>query len=292
MSASAEQLARRVLRVELRARKVSGGMISGAYRSAFRGQGLEFLEVREYVPGDDVRGIDWNVTARTGRPHLKRYAEDRDETVMLLLDVSRSTRIGDRALKSEAMIGIFAAMASAATRSRDQTGCILFSDRVERYLAPDRGEQHLLVMIREALACEAAGPGTNVGAALDFLRKVRRRRALAIVVSDFQAPEFAQSLRTTARQHDLVAISVHDRREAELPDCGLIDFEDTETGERFAVDSGAAPIRDAYRAAWAKRVEELRELFRGASVDHLAIEAGSGYAGALTGFLRARAARA
>lgn len=288
---TAEQLARNVLLTELRARKTAEGLVSGAYRSAFRGQGLEFLEVREYVAGDDVRGIDWNVTARTGRPYLKRYAEDRDETVMLLLDVSRSTFIGVQPRKAEAMVEIFAALASAATRSRDQVGCILFSADVDRYIAPSRGQQHLLCLIREALAVESPAGGTGVAAALRFLCKVNKRRALAFVISDFLAADFSGDLRTSARQHDLIALSVFDSREAELPDCGLIDFEDAETGDRFTLDSGHPGVRAAYADAWRDRAEALRDLFRTAGVDHIAMAAESDRAAALIRFLRARAAR-
>jgi uncharacterized protein (DUF58 family) len=290
MIVTAEQLARNVLRAELRARKTAGGLVAGAYRTVFKGQGLEFLEVRDYVPGDDVRAIDWNVTARSGRPHVKRYAEDRDETVMLLLDVSASTRIA-AARKSQSMIEVYAALACAAIRSNDQAGCILFSGQVDLYLPAARGEKQLLRLIREALAFDAPSSGTNVGAALNFLGKIRRKRALAFVISDFQTPDCGRELRVAARQHDLIAFSVFDPREAELPDCGLLDLDDAETGARWSIDTHHPGVRAAYAEAWRERSQSLGRLFDAAGVDHLDLAAGASHQAAITRFLHARALR-
>jgi uncharacterized protein (DUF58 family) len=288
-----EELSRKVRGLELRARKVSGGLISGAYHSAFKGRGIEFLDVREYVPGDDARSIDWNVTARAGHPFVKRFSEERDETVMLLVDGSLSMRFGSAsAAKCEAAAEIFAVLASAAIRNNDHAGLILFTDEVKLYLAPARGGAHLLRMIREVLAFDPPFGGTNLAAALEFLGRVRRRRSLAFLISDFFARNFDKPLRAQARHHDLIAIPIHDPRETQLPDCGLMEFEDAETGEFFTLDTSDPLVRGAYeREAW-RRSHSLDELFSRANVDALRIAAGSDYLPDLIAFLRRHARRA
>ena len=287
---TAEELSRKVRGLELRARKVSGGLISGAYHSAFKGRGIEFLDVREYVPGDDTRSIDWNVTARAGHPFVKRFSEERDETVMLLVDGSLSMRFGSQpAAKCETAAEIFAVLASAAVQNGDHTGLIFFTDEVKLYLPPARGGPHLLRMIREVLAFNPPRGGTNLAVALDFLGRVRRRRSLALVISDFLARGFDKSLRAQARHHDLIAIPIHDPRETQLPDCGLMEFEDAETGLPFTLDTSDPLVRGAYeREAW-RRSHSLDDLFRRAGVDALRISAASTYLPDLIAFLRRHA---
>lgn len=290
---TAEELARKVRGLELRARKASGGLISGAYRSAFKGRGVEFLDVREYVPGDDVRSIDWNVTARAGHPFIKRFSEEREETVMLLVDGSLSMDFGSSGgSKRDAAAEIFAILATAAIHSNDQVGLILFAGDVKLYLQPERGGAHLLRMIRDVLAYDPPPGVTNLAGALEFLGHVRRRRSLAFVISDFRARSFDKALRAQARHHDLIAIPIHDPREMNLPDCGLIEFEDAETGERFALDSSDPLVRGAYeRDAW-RRMHSLDDLLRNAGVEALRIAAGSDYLRDLIAFLRRHARRA
>jgi uncharacterized protein (DUF58 family) len=281
------ELARQVRLVELRARRASAGVISGAWHSAFKGRGIEFHEVREYVPGDDVRAIDWNVTARAGRPYIKRFAEERDQTVMLLVDGSRSNLIPKSALVGE----LCALLAFAATGNRDGVGLILFTDQIELYLAPGRGMPHVLRLIREVLAFQPRGAGTRIAPALEFLAHVQRRRSLVFLISDFQDRDWERSLRVAARRHELIALPVSDAREQRLPACGLVMFRDPETGERFEIDTADAGVRSAWEAAARHRTEWLREAFRSAGVDHLSIEAGSDYTRRLVTFLQRRAKR-
>jgi uncharacterized protein (DUF58 family) len=286
---TAEELSRKVRGLELRARKMTGGLISGAYHSAFKGRGVEFLDVREYVPGDDARTIDWNVTARAGHPFVKRYAEERDETVILLMDASLSMRCG---AKSETAAEIFAILASAAVQNRDRTGLILFSSQVDAYIPPACSGPHLLRMIREVLAYQPRTGGTDIACALEFLGRVRHRRSLAFLISDFLGRGFEKLLRAQARHHDLIAVPIFDAREAQLPDCGLMDFEDAESGETFTIDTSDEATRTAYELAAWRRCDALDNLFRTSGVDGLRIAAGSDYLPGLIGFLRRHARKA
>ncbi len=289
---TAAELARKVRLVELRARRASGGVLSGAWHSAFKGRGVEFHEVREYVPGDDVRAIDWNVTARAGRPYIKRFAEERDQTVILLVDGSRSHRIpGRTATKSEVVAELCAVLAFAAVSNRDAAGLILFTSGVDLYVPPGRGVAHVLRLIREVLAFRPSGTGTHIGGALEFLARVQRRRSLVFLVSDFQDRGWERALRVVGRRHDVIALPVSDPRELRLPDCGLAAFEDAENGSRFLIDTSDAGVRQAWEAAARSRTAHQRESFRSAGVDHLEIEAGSDYIRPLIGFLRGRGKR-
>jgi uncharacterized protein (DUF58 family) len=287
------ELARRVRLTELRGRKVAGGVVSGAYHSAFKGQGIEFLEVREYVPGDDTRSIDWNVTARMGRPHLKRFAEEREQTVILMVDGSRSSRFGSGAAqKSDTAAEVYAVLASAASRNKDQTGAIIFTSEVEVYVPPGRGESHVLRLIRELLVFQPKQKGTNIGRALDFLSRVRRRRCLVFLISDFQDERYEAPLRTAAKRQDLVALSIFDPREEQLPDCGLMEMEDAESGELCTIDTADPDVRRLYAYAAEERLVRLRETLSSAGVDHLRIETGTDYFPLLVAFLRVHGKRA
>jgi uncharacterized protein (DUF58 family) len=294
---TAEELSRRVRGLELRARKMTGGLISGAYHSAFKGRGIEFLDVREYVPGDDTRTIDWNVTARAGHPFVKRYAEERDETVMLLVDGSLSMRFGSGDMaKCDTAAEIFAILASAAVQNHDRTGLILFSQEVDVYVPPACSGLHLLRMIRDVVAYQPGEGGTDIARALEFLGRVRRRRSLAFLISDFVVSGFVRGfdkpLRAQAKHHDLIAVPIHHPLESQLPDCGLIDFEDAETGEIWTVDTSDEQVRGGHeREAW-RRSEGLASLFRSAGVDALHIAAGSDYLANLVAFLRLHAKKA
>jgi uncharacterized protein (DUF58 family) len=281
------ELARQVRLVELRARRASAGVMSGAWHSAFKGRGVEFHEVREYVAGDDVRAIDWNVTARAGRPYIKRFAEERDQTVMLLVDGSRSNINPKIALVGE----LCALLAFAATGNRDGVGLILFTDQVELYLPPRRDVAHVLRLIREVLAFQPRGAGTRIAPALEFLARVQRRHSLVFLISDFQDRDWERSLKVAARRHELIALPVSDPREQRLPDCGLVMFRDPETGERFEIDTSDAGVRSAWEAASRERTGRLRDAFGSAGVDYLSIEAGSDYTRRLAMFLQRRAKR-
>jgi uncharacterized protein (DUF58 family) len=283
---TAAELARKVRLIELRARRIVAGMISGAYHSAFKGQGVEFQEVREYVPGDDTRAIDWNVTARVGRPYLKRYAEERDQCVVILLDASRSQLFGEpSAVKKDVAAEIFAALAFAAAYNKDETALILFTDEVELYIPPSRGPRQVLRLIREVLAWQPRGKRTSLARALEFLCRVRRRRSLVFVISDFQDRGFEHQLRTAARFHEVVAFRIEDSREAALPDCGLMDFVDAESGERWILDTADPVVRRVWTERAESRDAELRGIFRSAGVDHLRVETGEDYLRRLVPFL-------
>jgi uncharacterized protein (DUF58 family) len=284
------ELRRKVLQLELRARKTLGHVTTGAYRSAFRGKGIEFEDIREYAPGDDTRSIDWNVTARLGRTHVKRFSEEREQTLMFLVDASSSTLFGSgSSRKIDAIAELFAVLSLVAVSSRDEVGLILFTDRVELYVPPAKGIVHVQRMIREVLAFEPRGTATNLAAALEFLTKVRRKKAFVFLISDFLVEPFERELRTCAARHDLVAISVFDPRETAVPDCGLMEFEDSESGAHALLDTHDPRVRDAFEIAAKQQRERLEDVFRSAGVDHLHVQAGSDFIPQLARFLRAHA---
>jgi uncharacterized protein (DUF58 family) len=285
-------LAQKVRLLELRARKTLGHLTFGAYRSAFRGQGVEFQEIREYVPGDDTRSIDWNVTARLGRPFLKRFSEEREQTVMFVVDGSSSTFFGSGpSQKRDAIAEVFATLALAASNNNDEVGLVRFTDAVELYVPPAKGSLHILRLIREMADFESRDAGTDITAALDFLMKIRHRRSFVFLLSDFLARDFERALRICAKRHNVVAVSAFDAREEQLADCGLMELEDPESGDRWLLDSGDAEVRKAYRTMTEQRKAQLRDLFQSAGIDHLRVEAGTDFFPDLVRFLRNHARR-
>jgi uncharacterized protein (DUF58 family) len=249
-------------------------VFSGAYRSAFRGQGLEFAEVREYVPGDDIRSIDWNVTARAGRPFVKRFDEERELTVVVALDLSGSLAFGSRArAKRDAAAEAGALLSLAAARNRDRVGLLLFTDRVELYLPPGKSRARALRIARELLAFEPEGRGTDVAGALGFLNRVLRRRAVVFLLSDWRAAAFERPLAHLARRHDVVALDVADPLERLAPAGGLIRVRDLETGRTGWIDASSATARAAWRGAVVRREKALEQTFRRVGVAHLALQA-------------------
>jgi uncharacterized protein (DUF58 family) len=290
---TAAEVRRTVLHLELRARKTMSRVTAGAYRSAFRGKGVEFEEIREYVPGDDVRSIDWNVTARLGRPHLKRYSEEREQSLMFVVDASRSTLFGSgSARKMDAIAELFAVLSFAAVSNNDEVGLILFTDEVELYVPPAKGMVHVQRMIRDVLAFEPRGTSTNLAGALEFLMQVRRKRSFVFLISDYLAENFQAALRACAGRHDVVAVSVFDAREEALPDCGLVELEDPESGNHRIVDTSDPRVRVAFESAAQRRRETLSGMLRAADVDYLRVEAGGNFIPQLARFLSAHAKRA
>jgi len=254
------ELLAQVRRLTIRSRRAVEEVFSGAYRSAFRGKGLEFAEVREYVPGDDVRSIDWNVTARHGHPFVKRFDEERELTVVVALDLSASLRFGTRArTKREAAAEAGALVALAASRNRDRVGLLLFTDRVELYLPPSKSRARSLRIVRELVAFEPKGTGTDLGSALAFLGRVLRRRAVVFLISDWIADSFDRPLNLLARRHELVTIEVEDPFEDSIPDRGLILARDLETGKTRLVDLGVSAARREWRAQKGRRHRALHE---------------------------------
>ncbi len=291
--ATTKDLMARAAQIRIIANRLSDDRMSGEYHSTFKGQGVEFDEVRPYVPGDDVRSIDWNVTARTGTPFIKRFSEERELTVMFLVDVSGSQSYGSRARsKSELAAEIACVLALAAIRNQDKIGLILFSDRIVKYLPPRKGRTSVMRIVREVLAAEdESRGGTDIEAALRFFAGVHRRRSVVFVVSDFRddAHEWLKPLRVAARRHDLVAVRVSDPAEDELPDAGLVEVEDPETGATALVDTSSPRVRAAFAAAARRRREAAESFFVRNGIDTVAASTGAPYMQSLLALFRRRA---
>jgi uncharacterized protein (DUF58 family) len=253
---------------------------------------MEFEEVREYQPGDEIRRIDWNVTARQGKPFVKRFREERELTVMLVVDVSGSQDFGSAGqLKRELAAEVGATLAFSAIKNNDKVGLIAFSDHIERYVKPDKGLRHVLRVIRELLALQATGKGTDIAGALDYLSRVSTRRAVVFLISDFQAGGYDRQLRVAKRRHDLIPIAISDPREASLPNVRYIDLVDSESGERITVDTSSAAFRREYQRLVADSDEIRRKSFRRCKADAIDLVTGQSFVEPLTRFFRAREAR-
>ncbi len=286
------ELLAQVRRLTIKSRRAVEEVFSGAYRSAFRGQGLEFAEVREYVPGDDIRAIDWNVTARAGHPFVKRFDEERELTVVVAIDLSGSEEFGSRSrTKRETAAEAGALLALAAARNRDRVGLLLFTDKVELYLPPAKSRARALRLVREMLAFEPTGRGTDLAHALAFLGRVVRRHAIVFVISDWIAPPFDRQLAYLARRHELVAIEVEDPLESELPLAGLIRARDLETGRATWIDLGSRRSKAEWRGERARRARELSAAFIRGRAGRIALATGSPAAPALIRHFEARARR-
>jgi uncharacterized protein (DUF58 family) len=285
---------RKVRRIEISTRGLVNDVFSGQYHSVFKGRGMDFSEVREYEPGDDIRSIDWNVSARTGRPHVKIFEEERELTVILLVDASASGNFGssDR-MKGEIAVEICALLAFSAIKNNDKVGLLIFTDRVEKFVPPRKGRLHVLRVIRELLYYQPSHQQTDLGTALDYLNRAVRRRSVVFLVSDFLVDEanFRRSLRVANRKHDLVAIQIHDPREASLPPVGLVELQDAETGERLLIDTSDSRFRQAVSNDAESRQNRLLKLFQSTSVDHVQIATDRPYDLPLIGFFKNRARR-
>jgi uncharacterized protein (DUF58 family) len=283
---------RQVQRIHVRTRRLVDGIFAGEYHSVFKGRGMEFAEVREYVPGDDVRTIDWNVTARMGQPFVKQYVEERELTVMLLVDLSASGRFGSvQKLKTEIAIELCGVLALSAIRNNDKVGMILFTDTVEKYIAPQKGRNRALRVIREMLAFEPARRGTDLGRALEYLDAVHRRRSVSFLMSDFIASGYERPLRLAHRRHDIIPVCITDRRETSLPRLGLINLRDLETGATVMVDTDSAAVRRDFARRQQAALERRRRLFRSMSLDSVEVTTDEPYIHALMRFFRLRERR-
>ncbi len=284
-----EEVTREVRRIEITTRHLVRDIVAGEYSSAFRGRGVEFAEVREYQPGDDVRTIDWNVTARLGSAYVKRYLEERELSVMFVVDVSASGIFGSlRRTKSDLAVELCAVLALAAARNNDRVGSILFTNRVERHLGPAKGRRHTLRVISELLAFEPAGRGTDVGAALAELEPSLRHRAVIFILSDFLAPDFGTTIARLARRHDVVALHLVDPRERTLPDTGIVTLWDPESGEWRRVDTSDSGVREYFHRRADEFDSALERRLRERGVDLLRLETGRSYAEPLLTFFRRR----
>jgi len=293
-----------VRRVEIRTNRLVNDMMVGAYLSHFKGRGMDFEELRDYIPGDDVRDIDWNVTFRMGRPFVKRFREERELPVLLVVDVSASGAFGSaRRSKREFAAEIAATLAYSAARSSDKVGLLLFTDQVELYLPPRKGRRQILRIIREMLAFQPKHRGTNIPAALTFLNHIVNRRSIVFLLTDFlhsfgpsasgvqAGRDMVQEIGMTNARHDLVCVHLHDPRESELPNAGLLTIEDAETGEMLELDSGRAAVRQTYAATNAQRLAELDRALRRASVDTLRFSTTESFAQTLQRFFETRLGR-
>jgi uncharacterized protein (DUF58 family) len=270
---SAKDILKRVRRIEIRSRGLSREIFAGQYHSAFRGRGMSFSEVREYRLGDDVRDIDWNVTARSSKPHIKIYEEERELTVMLLVDVSASSSFGTTAqTKKDLQAEIAAVLAFSASQTGDKVGCMLFTDRVEKFIPPKKGRAHILAIIRQLLEFTPAGQGTSLAEPLRYLSNVLPKRSTAFVLSDFLFPAqdegpLRDALKIASSKHDVVAVRTADRREGEMPDVGPVEFVDAETGKRLWVDTSSRRVREDYGEAHRARVASIVALLKHYKVD-------------------------
>jgi len=287
---TSEELLQRVRKIEIKTRGLSRNIFAGEYHSQFKGRGMTFSEVREYQPGDDVRSIDWNVTARMNRPYVKIFEEERELTVMLLIDVSGSRNFGTISqMKRDMMAEVAATLAFSTIENNDKVGVIFFSDKVEKFIPPKKGKTHVLHIIRELLSFEPTDTGTDINAALEYLINAQKRRCTAFLISDFITANGDQ-LRVTgnatpvviaSRKHDLNAIQIYDRLDAEMPNVGLLKVKDAETGKRLWVDTAVRATREAYAAAWRKQQDTLENVYLKTGINHVSVQTGEDFVKAL-----------
>ncbi|MCH7562695.1 MAG: DUF58 domain-containing protein [Gemmatimonadetes bacterium] len=286
------EILKKVRRVEITTRGLVNEVFSGEYHSVFKGRGMSFAEVREYQYGDDIRSIDWNVTARTGAPFVKIFEEERELTVMLVVDVSASGDFGTRRqMKGEVAVEICALLAFSATKNNDKVGLIIFSDRIEKFVPPRKGRRHVLRVLRELFYHEPEGRGTDLAVALEYLSHVVRRRAVVFMVSDFMAPDFTRPLSVAGRRHDVIAVRMGDRREVELPPLGYVEFEDAETGERMLVNTSNKRFRREWEALVTQSRADQDKAFQRSKVDVIDIQTDEPYERPLMKFFKERERR-
>ncbi|MCD8194413.1 MAG: DUF58 domain-containing protein [Tannerellaceae bacterium] len=277
------ELLKKVRRIEIKTRGLSRNIFAGQYHSAFKGRGMAFSEVREYQYGDDIRDIDWNVTARYVRPYIKVFEEERELTVMLLIDVSGSRDFGSvNVMKKEVITEIAATLAFSAIQNNDKIGVIFFSDKIEKFIPPQKGRKHILYIIRELIDFHPQDTRTDVGQVLKYLTNAIKKRCTAFVISDFiDKGNFKDALTIANRKHDVVAIQVYDRREAELPAVGLMKIKDAETGQERWIDTSSSSVRRTYREWWERRQAEMNDSFKKSRVDAVSILTEDDYVRAL-----------
>lgn len=287
----ANELLKKIRKIEIKTRGLSQNIFAGEYHSAFKGRGVIFSEVREYEPGDDVRDIDWNVTSRHNKPYVKVYEEERELTVMLLVDVSGSRDFGAVGeLKKEKMAEIAATLAFSSIQNNDKVGVIFFSDKIEKFIPPKKGRKHILLIIREIINFEAESKGTDIDVALKFLTNAIKKRSTAFVISDFiDTHDYFKSMSIANRKHDLTAIQVYDRRDAEMPDVGLVRMRDMETGVDMWIDTSSKKARQAYAKEWYRRQQELASVTTRSGVDLASVTTDEDFVKALLGLFRRRA---
>ena len=290
MSTSA--LLKKVRKIEIKTKGLSNHIFAGEYHTAFKGKGMAFSEVREYQPGDDIRSIDWNVTARYNSPFVKVFEEEREMTVMLLIDVSASGNFGTQEqFKRELATELAAILAFSAIKNNDKVGVIFFTDKVEQFIPPKKGKSHILRIIREVLAFQPTGKGTDIAGALEYFSAVIKKRSICFILSDFMSNEFDRPLKIASKKHDLVALRIHDTREDTLPNVGLVPMQDAETEKMLFVDTSSKKVRDNFAKNRAQATEKLRKLLPASGVDLIDITTGKDYVKPLINFFKTRGKR-
>lgn len=287
-----KEVLNKIHRIQITTSRMVTDAFAGHYQSVFKGQGMEFSEVREYQPGDDIRSIDWNVTARSNRPFVKKFMEERELTIMLLLDISRSSSFGTvNVLKSQLAAELSSVLAMSAIKNNDKIGLIAFSDRIEKFVPPKKGLSHVLRIIREALYFTPEGRGTDIPLALQYLSRVTHRKTVTFLISDFYSEVYEKPLSIANRMHDIIALTITDPREIDLPDIGIINLEDAETGETFLFDTSSHQAREEYRLNSIRLLNERKRVFGSINVDHIDIRTDIPYPRELYRFFRMRERR-
>lgn len=287
-----KDILKKIQQIQIHTRRLVNEAFVGEYHSVFKGRGMEFDEVREYQPGDEIRTIDWNVTARMGRPFIKRYVEERELTVMLLVDVSASGNFGSiKHLKNEVATEICAILAFSAIKNNDKVGMIMFTDKIEKFIPPKKGPKHVLRVIRELLCSQPTGKGTNISVALEYLNKITHRRTISFIVSDFIANDYSHAVRIANKRHDMIAITIADPREQELPNVGFIELRDAESGEILLLDTADSLARKEFGALNNRRRQEQSRLFRSMGVDEILINTNRHHVEPIVRFFRMREKR-
>ncbi len=288
-----QELLKKVRKIEIKTRGLSSHIFSGEYHSAFKGRGMAFSEVREYMPGDDIRAIDWNVTARFNHPFVKVFEEERELTVILIVDVSASGEFGThKQFKKDLITELCAVLSFSAIQNNDKTGIIFFTDKIEKFIPPKKGKSHILRIIRELIEFKPENKKTNISEALRYTANVIKKRSIAFLISDFMDKGYEDTLKLAGKKHDLVALHVYDDREAELPEAGIVRLKHAETGDLIEVDTTDPEVRNAYRAMWLKRDKELKDVFARSGVDYTKIRTDQSYVQPLMQLFKKRERRA
>jgi uncharacterized protein (DUF58 family) len=284
-----KEILKKIRHIQITTSRMVTDVFAGQYQSVFKGKGMEFHEVREYLPGDEIRTIDWNVTARMGHPYVKKFVEERELTVMLILDASMSCRFGSvKQFKNQLAAELCSVLAFSAIQNNDRVGLMIFTDRIERFIPPRKGTRHVLRVIREALYYKPQGKSTNISLALEYLNRVMKRKTITFLISDFFDEGFKNILSVSNKRHDVVAVTITDPREIELPDVGIIDLDDAETGKKFTVDTSDRNFRKEYKNDAFKKFKERQKLLRSINVDNIDIRTDMPYTKELIKFFKSR----
>jgi uncharacterized protein (DUF58 family) len=287
-----KEILKKVRRIEIGTKRLVNDLFSGEYHSTFKGQGMEFEEVRQYQPGDDIRLIDWNVTARTGQPYIKMFREERELSVVLMVDASSSGKFGTRGrFKSETAAELCALLAFSAIKNNDKVGLIIFTDTIEKFVPPKKGRAHVLRLIREILYFEPKGKGTDISGAIQYMTRVVRRKSVVFMISDFMSEGFFKPMQIANNKHDVIAIKISDPRESSFDNFGLIELEDTETGEVFLVDTGSKEFRKQFESKSKEDNSQLKRSFQLINLDYINIRTDQSYIVPLIGFFKMRERR-